>query len=110
LSVADVDALVTREPSGTSILPTASRGYFRLEHSRVTDRSRLEQGFAILIVTSGALRLEWNSGSLPLTRGSTVVVPFALGPTSVVGTGEILVFRPPPVSFDRSAESAAERA
>jgi mannose-6-phosphate isomerase len=95
LSAADVDALITRTPSGASILPAASSGYFRLAHERVTGRIELERGFAILVVTSGALRLEWDHGSMAVQRGSTVVVPFALGPSSVSGAGDLLIFRPP---------------
>jgi mannose-6-phosphate isomerase len=65
-----------------SLLPAEAGQFFTAEP--VTGEV-LSAGFAVLIVIggSGALSGEW--GTLPVSRGSTVVVPFDAGPCSLSG-------------------------
>jgi mannose-6-phosphate isomerase len=57
----------------------------------VTDRTVTEPGFAVLIVTAGEVRVH----DTILGRGSTAVVPHAVGAIELTGNGEVLVARPP---------------
>jgi mannose-6-phosphate isomerase len=73
------------------VLPAEADPFFRLELTAIDGDTELEAGFAILIVTEGAVRL----GSLDLARGSTVVIPHSAGALAMTGRGEVLVARPP---------------
>ena len=87
----ELAGLVRPAGFGASVLPAGADPLFRLERATVDGDVELEAGFAILIVTEGAMRL----GALDLARGSTVVVPHAAGPLALSGRGEVLVARPP---------------
>ncbi len=91
LRARDAADLVRPAGYGGSVLPTPADPFFRLERAAIHGDIELEAGFAILIVTDGAVRLT----ALDLPRGSTVVVPHAAGPFALTGQGEVLVARPP---------------
>jgi mannose-6-phosphate isomerase len=56
----------------------------------------LEPSFSILVVLAGTGRLETeHGGELPLTRGDTVLVPYAGGAASVSGPVEVVRCLPP---------------
>ncbi|WP_294181894.1 class I mannose-6-phosphate isomerase [uncultured Schumannella sp.] len=93
-----LDALITSDAWGSCTLPPAAAEYFRLERHRVTAdlfEIALDQGFAIVLVTDGAITLATNDGEKILAVGGTVVVPWDAGAMTISGSGEVLVARPP---------------
>ncbi|WP_350352966.1 class I mannose-6-phosphate isomerase [Microbacterium sp. A8/3-1] len=90
-SVAEMGALVHAAPSSGSVFPRDADEYFRLVRMPVHGAAILEPGFAIVIVTAGAVDLAGQS----LAAGATVLVPAAAGRLEVSGDGELLVARPP---------------
>jgi mannose-6-phosphate isomerase len=54
-----------------------------------------EPGYAILIVVSGQGRIAYPAGSLPVHRGSTILVPYAAGRTTLDGHCQALRCSPP---------------
>lgn len=99
-SAEDISRLIMSAPMGQAILPPESEPYFRASRYCSSSGSAmavdLEQGFCVLVVTEGALEIRSESvWTAMLARGSTVVVPHAAGRLSVVGSGELIVLRPP---------------
>lgn len=95
-SEADISALISRKPSGPSLLPEISREFFTLSHYVVEEVVSLEAGFSVIVVIAGQVQLQWNTSStLYLQHGSTTVVPFGVGPVHLTGHGEVVVCRPP---------------
>src|SRR5664279_4558721 len=87
----DLRELIRPSGFGPSVLPTQMDGYMRLERWAVIDRIVAQQGFAVLIVTGGAVQV----GGTTLPRGTTAVVPYAAGDLELNGAGEVLIARPP---------------
>jgi len=94
----EIAQLVRRAGVGDSVLPAEADAYFRLERAVVDGTAELEPGFAVLVVTGGALTLETAGGALDLPRGTTAVAPHSAGPLRISGRGELLACRPPRVS------------
>jgi mannose-6-phosphate isomerase len=97
-SADEMARLVRPAGIGTSVLPTESEPYFRVERALVDGRVELAPGFAVLVVTDGALTLETAEGVLELPRGTTAVAPHAAGRLRLSGRGEVLACRPPAAS------------
>lgn len=97
-SAEEIARLVRPAGAGESVLPTDADPYFRLERAVVDGSVELERGFAVLVVTEGALALETSSGGLDLPRGTTAVAPYSAGPLRISGRGELLACRPPAAS------------
>ena len=94
-SDAEMDALITSGlPDGSTLAPESAR-YFRAERFTVDGARELEQGYAVLIVTAGALDLATDGGRLELAAGATVLIPHAAGRPVLSGHGSTLIFRPP---------------
>lgn len=89
-SAAEIEQLVTRGGRGPA-LPEAASPYFRADW---VGTGELEQGFSVLVVLEGSGSLEWEDGSLPLRRGSTVVVPHAVR-AALAGDLRAVWCRPP---------------
>jgi mannose-6-phosphate isomerase len=94
-------AAVDRDPadpaglvSDSTLLPPAADPYFRAERVRGTTES--EPSFAILVVLDGegALRTE-NGDELALRSGTTALVPFAAGATTLQGELDAIRCLPP---------------
>jgi mannose-6-phosphate isomerase len=96
-SAAEIEQLVRPSGVGDSVLPAEADPYFRLERAVVESAVELEPGFAVLVVTEGALTLETAAGVLDLPRGTTALAPHAAGALGLSGHGEVLVCRPPRV-------------
>ncbi len=94
-SGADVDALITRAATNGPLLPADAAPYFRAERDTFSGGMRLEKGYAVLVVTEGALDLAFVGRRLALRAGDTVLVPYAAGPLELTGSATVLVFRPP---------------
>ena len=87
----DLNELIRPAGYGSSVLPHHMAPYLRLERRAVPEPIVTEQGFAVLVVTAG----EVHVNEIPLTRGSTAVVPHGAGPLELTGNGEVLLARPP---------------
>lgn len=97
-SAEEIAQLVRPAGVGGSVLPAEADAYFRLERAVVDGAAQIEAGFAVLVVTEGALTLETASGVLDLPRGTTAVAPNSAGPLRFSGHGEVLACRPPAAS------------
>ncbi|MGX5679892.1 class I mannose-6-phosphate isomerase [Schumannella luteola] len=87
----EIGDLVGAAPASGSALPADADEYFLLERVSVTGAAHLAAGFAVLLVTDGALQL----GGEQLDRGATVLIPASDGSLLLTGHGEALVARPP---------------
>jgi mannose-6-phosphate isomerase len=87
-------ALDASAPHRGQQLPPEADPYFRAQ--RIRGDAELDPSFAVLVALrgNGTLHSE-RAESLPLTRGDTVLVPFAAGRTSVSGGVELIRCLPP---------------
>lgn len=90
-SAAEVAELVRAAPASGSVFPPDADEYFRLERHAIDGEAVLDPGFAIALVTTGALELGGDAAPV----GSTTLIAAADGPVPVRGAGELLVARPP---------------
>jgi mannose-6-phosphate isomerase len=93
LEPADIAAL-TAGGDAENILPPAADPYFRAE--RVRGGDELGPSFAVLLVTGGEGALRGSEGDeLELRRGTTALVPYAAGATTLSGDVEAIRCLPP---------------
>jgi mannose-6-phosphate isomerase len=92
LAPAELEHLATTR--GKTFFPVEADSFFRADE--VAEGSQLEPSFALLVVVAGdgALRTE-DGWSLPLRRGSTVLVPYGAGICEVTGSCRVIRCRPP---------------
>ena len=95
LKPADLDALVVRAGTGEATLSEAAARYFRAERADIDGTAVLDAGFSILVVLSGEGTLTADGRRFPLSRGNTVLVPFAAGELQVDGSLSVVRCRPP---------------
>lgn len=89
----EIEALVRRGVADEAALVAAADQYFRLE--QVTVHTRIDAGFAVVIVLDGPIELTDATASVQhFDSGATIVVPAAAGPFTLSG-GTALVARPP---------------
>jgi mannose-6-phosphate isomerase len=70
-----------------SLLPAEGNPFFVAE--RVDTRTPLSRSYGVLVVTAGEGQLATeDGGSVPVGRGSTVLIPYAAGPAVLTGTVE----------------------
>lgn len=67
----------------THLLPAAADEFFAAR--RVHGGDKIERGFGILVVLSGAGRLTGQSDDLPVRRGETLLIPYAAGELTLDG-------------------------
>jgi len=80
-------------PGVSRVLPAAAEAFFVAE--LCADGAELEPAFAVLVVISGAGKLTAADGMTPLRAGSTVVIPYAAGPTQLHGQLQAIRCLPP---------------
>jgi len=90
-SLETLQTLIRPAPATGSVFPPDADRYFRLERVRVDGGAEIAPGFAILVVTRGALEIDGEAAP----SGSTLLLPASDGPLTVRGAGELLVARPP---------------
>jgi mannose-6-phosphate isomerase len=83
--------LVRSAPTSGSVFPPDADTFFRLQRLPVTGPTRIDAGFAVLVVSEGHMTLSGQDAP----RGSTWLVPAEAGAIELNGTGEVLVARPP---------------
>ena len=81
----------------TALLPPAAEPYFRAHRLGPSGGGGTQPaGFAVLLCTAGAGRLETGSaGGLELRRGAVAVVPYAAGTWQLSGPVDVIACRPP---------------
>jgi mannose-6-phosphate isomerase len=72
------------------LLPDAADAFFRADEG-----AEFDAGFAVVVVHAGEGALEWSEGSVPVRRGSTLLVPFAAGAWRLTGDARAYRCRPP---------------
>jgi mannose-6-phosphate isomerase len=82
-------------PGAERLFPAEADPFFRAERLRPDPAVSLEAAFSILVVTGGSGRLETRGGSVELSRGDTVLVPYAAGQGAVRGRLEAVRCLPP---------------
>ena len=87
----DVDRL--RERRGRSLFPPEADGFFRADLIEGSDP--LEPSFSVLVVYEGTGALRSEFIEVPVERGATVLVPFAVGETELTGSCRAIRCRPP---------------
>jgi mannose-6-phosphate isomerase len=76
--------------------PAEADRFFRADRLRVRARTRLEAGFAVLVVLDGGGILRTEGGhETELSRGMTIVVPYGAGSLEVTGGQDMIRCRPP---------------
>jgi mannose-6-phosphate isomerase len=86
-----LDALRGRPLNSTtgSLLPTEGNPFFVAERVDARVSQHLSQSYGVLVVTAGEGRLAAGNGaSVPVGRGSTVLIPHAAGHAVLTGTVE----------------------
>lgn len=81
-STEEIESLVVRGGKG-SAMPDAAAPYFR---AHWVGAGALEQGFAVVVILEGEGTLDWDGGSIEVSRGSTVLLPHV---TATTLTGEL---------------------
>lgn len=91
-------ANAAERPGVVRLLPAEADPFFTAERVDVSPSGvAFEPGYAILVVVSGSGRIEYPAGSLPVSRGSTILVPYGIGPVTLDGEFQALRCRPPDV-------------
>lgn len=83
-------------PGVKRLLPAEADDYFRVERAEVgLGPVDFSPQVAVLVAIDGQGRLTWDGGSLPLSRGATVFVPYGAGVIRVDGQVTLLRCMPP---------------
>jgi mannose-6-phosphate isomerase len=80
---------------GDALLPVAAKPYFWAEKLDSHRQAPAPASFAVLIGTRGDGQLRGPGWEMPARRGSTIVVPWSAGPTTVNGDVELIRCLPP---------------
>lgn len=99
LSEAQLRALVGTprqlRTGASALLPELADRYFRAERIEPAPVAELDTGFSILIVLEGDGRLLASAGECQLSRGDTVLIPYAAGAAELQGELVAVRCRPP---------------
>jgi mannose-6-phosphate isomerase len=82
-------------PGARTLLPTAATSFFRAERLRPAPAVSLEPAFSILVVVDGKGRLETEGGTATLSRGASLLIPYAAGPGELTGSVDVIRCLPP---------------
>lgn len=77
------------------LFPREAEAFFRAERLIVSGRCLLAAEFSLLVVEAGAGSLEWGDDALPLSAGTTVLIPHGAGEVAVTGDLRALRARGP---------------
>jgi mannose-6-phosphate isomerase len=77
------------------LFPAEADRFFTAWHLDVDTRHELAAGFSVLVVIGGGGRLEFGAGSLELTSGDTVLIPYGAGDVSIIGPVRGILCAPP---------------
>lgn len=80
----------TERPGVSRLFPPAADRFFRAEHVEITEPIEFAAEFAVLIVLSGSGQLVAGGDTVPLRRGSVLLVPYAAGTVHLLGELEAI--------------------
>jgi mannose-6-phosphate isomerase len=92
-----LQGLMGRGLSGPGpVLPPPAEPFFRTEMVSGCSEARLQPGFSVVVGVAGTgeLRANFRGGAVALRRGTTVLVPYGAGVTTVTGNVDVVVCRP----------------
>ena len=69
-----------------ALFPQQAEPFFQADEIVVTDSTEFDAQYAVLIVVGGVGTLTTATSRLELSRGSTVLIPYSAGPTTLRGT------------------------
>jgi mannose-6-phosphate isomerase len=87
-------------PGARTLLPTPASCFFGAERLRPAPVVSLEPAFSILVLVDGDGRLETEDGTARLSRGKSLLVPYAAGPGELTGSVEVIRCLPPTPNGD----------
>jgi mannose-6-phosphate isomerase len=90
-------------PGARTLLPPAAGSFFRAERLRPSPAVSLEPAFSILVVVDGEGSLETEGGRVRLSRGESLLVPYAAGPGELKGSVDVLRCLPPAANGDSTS-------
>jgi mannose-6-phosphate isomerase len=79
----------------TRLLPVEADPFFRAERVDVSAPVSFSPGYAVVVVVSGHGAITYPAGTLAVRRGTSLLVPFGVGPTTFDGEFQALRCRPP---------------
>lgn len=99
LTAMEVDELVTRQGTGTSVLSFLADDYFCVAHLNPSSGPvTIPATFGVLIVTGGSVELFSMGGDVSLLKGDTVLVGHASGDLMLTGNGSVVAVTPPRIT------------
>jgi len=105
-SAESIAALVTVPTRDRPVaLPVDADPFFRAEWFTDADGVELDAGFAVLIVTAGQGIVRSADESLPVARGTVLLVPHEAGPVRLEGPLSVVRARPPAPETSPAAPS-----
>jgi mannose-6-phosphate isomerase len=87
-------------PGARTLLPAAANSFFRAELLHPAPAVSLEPAFSIVVVVDGDGRLETEGGTVTLSRGSSLLVPYAAGSGELTGSVDAIRCLPPAPNGD----------
>jgi mannose-6-phosphate isomerase len=87
-------------PGARTLLPSTASVFFRAERLRPAPAVSLEPAFSILVVVDGDGRLDTEGGRVRLSRGESLLVPYAAGPGELTGSVDVIRCLPPATNGD----------
>lgn len=93
--IEDLRSTLQHRPGIETPLPGAAAEFFRAERLRPSPVLELEADFSILVVVEGHGQLRTAGATLALRRGMTVLVPYAVGASTLTGEIHVIRCRPP---------------
>lgn len=92
----DIEALLTRQATGQSVLAGTADEYFRLANLGVgVERVELPATFGVLVVIEGQVDLVTSHSRTVVRAGDTVLVAHGCGDIEISGAGRIIAILPP---------------
>lgn len=77
-----------------AVLPPEADPFFRVHLARPAEAVEVSPGFAVAVVLDGSGDLATGGGSVPVSRGDVLAVPFAAGAWQVPADMTVIVCRP----------------
>ena len=90
-------------PGARTLLPSAASPFFRAERLRPAPAVSLEAAFSILVVVDGDGTLVTEAGTVRLSRGASLLVPYAAGPGELTGSVDVIRCLPPAPKGDSTS-------
>jgi mannose-6-phosphate isomerase len=78
------------DPGSVALFPAQAEPFFQAHEIIVQDSVELDAQYAVLIVVGGTGTLTTSTSELELRRGSTVLIPYSAGPTTLHGSLHVI--------------------